>query len=156
MKYYIYEAHIEGKKRYFMTLLDPETVYKKGLKRQIILGEVKQLDSVNRQEFTPNAAFMELFHRVVSKEMMKEQGCTSAAKKKRSGWIYLVDNRVKDRQQKSDQKDIIGSCKVEDARMIEGSYNANPNYCIISEDGFFKLPRRIQLALINELRRQLG
>jgi len=155
MKYYIYEALVEDKKRYFLTLLDPAIIRKKGLKKQVILGEVTRGDNVNCQEFVPNAAFLELFHKIVSREILKESDLKAAAKKKGSGWLYIVDGRVKDRQEKSDQKDIIGSCRVSNGKILEGSYNANPNYCIISEDGFFKLPHRIRLALINELRRQL-
>lgn len=156
MKYFIYEAILEGRKRFFLTLLNPDVVLEKGLRNQVILGEIKGTDRIDRQEFTPNAAFLELFHRTVAKTMLRESGCVEKANKKGSGWIFLVDGRVKDRQNRSDSKDIIGSYKVEAGKMVEGSYNANPNYCVISEDGFFKLPRRLKNALMNELLHQLG
>jgi hypothetical protein len=147
MKFFVYNAVVDGKKRNYLALLKPRQSFNEGMAEEAIIGEVLSDREITAANFVPNRTFLDLFHRVIGREMMQEPECIAEAQQLGNGWVYMIDRRA-DRTGNIAPDNIIGGMKVEKGLLVKDSYTANPRYALINEKGFFQLPSRLSEALL--------
>ena len=74
-----------------------------------------------------------------------------SAQKQKQGYIYIIDQRDK-HYPNTKPFDIIGAFDLLNGQAIIDSYQANPNYQIVSADGLFQLPDIYFKNLLTEMR----
>lgn len=152
MKPFIYKVSIGGVERNILSLLSSDEVFSTGLKEKAIVGYVLNPSanlSLNNVQINP--AFVSLFQMVVHTTSLKAPALRQAALKQHEGFIYIIDKR--DRNYPNTKRtDIIGAFAVKNGVLQEDSYQANPNYQVVSNDGLFQLPSDYIDNLLAEMR----
>jgi hypothetical protein len=152
MNPFIYIVSIDGIERNVLSLLPSEEVFSTGLKGTAIVGYVFDPSvnlSVNNVQINP--AFVSLFQKVVCTTSLKAPALKEAAHRQQQGFIYIIDQR--DRNYPNTKGiDVIGAFAVKDGMLQEDSYQPNPNYQIVSEDGLFQLSSDYVENLLAEMR----
>ena len=151
MNYYVYESIISEKERKFISIVGTEVIFKKGLKKEVIVGELKEGLELKPENFMPNKAFLEIFHSVISREVLHDPDAVSEAKKINEGYVYIIDKRVGDPAGNVNAEDIIGAVQVEKGSLVDNSYQGNPNYSLITDEGLFQLSDTLENGLLKEL-----
>jgi hypothetical protein len=149
----IYKVLIDGIERNILSLLPYEEVFSTGLKGKAIVGYVldpsAKLSLINVQL---NPAFTAMFQKVVYTTSLEVSAFKEAALRQKQGFIYIIDQR--DRNYPNTKgTDIIGAFTVKDGMLQEDSYQPNPNYQIVSDEGLFQLPLEYTDNLLAEMRR---
>ena len=144
----------EGQKQYF-TILPLDVVFSKGLIPEAIVGVLLRPlasgESITPEAFARNSIFVKFLHDVIAKYAPQEPGCRQEAKRAGAGWIYVIDRRTKTPKGSVPSEDILGGMQIKDGEVVAGSYTANPNHMILSENGFFKLSPALHEHLLREL-----
>lgn len=139
MSLFIYKVSIDGVERNVLSLLPSEEVFSTGLKGKAIVGYVFDPSanlSLNNVQINPT--FVSLFQKVIYITSLKASALKEAAHRQQQGFIYIIDQR--DRHYPNTKaRDIIGAFAVKDGVIQVDSYQPNPNYQIVSDDGLFQL-----------------
>ena len=109
--------------------------------------------SFSPRTFTPNALFREFLHEVLSQCVFRVEAIRAEARRLGSGYVYLIDRRTADPQGAVPLRDIIGAVGVENGELTVGSYWANPDHRIVSEDGLFQLQFELHECVVEALRK---
>jgi len=151
MKLYTYKVEIENIERDLLSVIDPDTVFSKGLIGNGVIGYLRNTDGeVNPDNIIYNPDFIELFKRTIKSTTLTSEDLLKSALQQQNGYIYIVDQRAKN-EKETEQRDILGSIKVIEGQVSADSFQFNPNYEIISADGIFRLPDNFEKALLNEI-----
>ncbi len=140
-----------------LSLLTPEEVQSLGgLPGEAILGVYTgSMDSL--ESFRPNRTFIDFLHRVIADFGRRSPELIEGARQQNNGWLYVVDLRTTEGANgKVGPEDIIGAFEVRDGTLIQGSYNPNPNYRVLTKDGMTRLTPAQRAAFIAELPRVGG
>lgn len=156
MNYYVYESLINEKERKFISIVGTDIIFKKGLKKEVIIGELKEGLELKPENFIPNKAFLELFHRVISGEILHDPDAISEAEKINEGYVYIIDKRVEHPEGTINPIDIIGAIQVDKGSLIENSYQGNPNYSLLTDEGLFQLSDTLETGLLKEVEKIMG
>ncbi|MEQ8221272.1 MAG: hypothetical protein ABRQ37_03145 [Candidatus Eremiobacterota bacterium] len=151
MKYYVYESTIDEKERKFISIVGTEIIFEKGMKKEVIVGELKEGLELKRDNFIPNKAFLEVFHGVISREIIHDPDAVSEAEKIKEGYVYVIDKRVGNPEGNINTEDIIGAIQVAKGSPVDNSYHGNPNYCLLTDEGLFQLSDTLETGLLKEL-----
>lgn len=148
----IYQVHINGEVRTVLSFLSMEEVFSAGLSGSAIVGHVidpsKPLLTNNVKV---NPAFLTLFHKVVQDTSIELEDFKNEAMRQGNGYVYIIDHR--DRHYPNTRSyDIIGAFPIEKGKATHQSYQPNPNYQILSEDGLFRLPEPYNQKLLAAMR----
>ena len=149
---FIYKVSIDGIERNVLSLLPSEEVFSTGLKGKAIIGYVLNPSvnlSVNNVQINP--AFVSLFQKVVYTTSLNVPTLKEAANRQQEGYIYIIDQRDLN-YPNTKATDIIGAFAVKNRVLQENSYQPNPNYQIVSDDGLFQLSSEYIENLLVEMR----
>lgn len=93
-----------------------------------------QTDSL--ETFQPNRAFLDLLHRVMEEVGMSSPEMAASAAERRTCWMYVIDPRTPDGPDgEVAPEDIIGVFEARDGKLVQGSYQPNPNYRVLTANG---------------------
>jgi hypothetical protein len=124
--------------RNYLSVLDPATT--KGFSEKAILGYLQDDNKpVMHDNIVYNPAFIDLFHKIIVLTALRSQDIAAGASMQETGFIYIVDQR-KPSEGKDKPEDIVGSFEVLNGTIHPLSYQPNPGYHLISENGVFKIP----------------
>lgn len=124
--------------RTYLSLLDPAS--SKEFSEKAILGYLAEgKQEVIHKNIVYNPAFLDLFHKVVVLTALRSQDIAAGAAQQETGFIYIVDQRMLT-EGKDKPEDIVGSFEVLNGTIHPLSYQPNPSYQLISENGLFKIP----------------
>jgi hypothetical protein len=138
-----------------VSMLPHEHVFKRGLAPEAIVGvllkptgEGGKLEPSN---FARNSAFVQFLHEFIVRTAPIDKDLVDAARKQRTGHIFIIDARTPTPQGAVPPYDIIGAFGLDGGEIMPGSYQANPGHQILSASGFFSLGP----SLMNQLREEL-
>ena len=153
MNPYIYEVEIDGIARNVLSFLSTDEVFSTGLQGHAIVGYVRDPSAkLSFRNIQINPSFISLFQRVVYATSLNIPALREAALRQQQGFIYIIDQRDRN-YPNTKATDIIGAFAVKDGVLQQESYQPNPNYQIVSEDGLFQLPLDYIENLLAEMRR---
>jgi hypothetical protein len=137
--------------------LSPQEVEQIGsLNGEAILGFISG-EMLNLEYFRPNKVFKDFVQSVIACEAPKDDGIVAAALEQQEGWLYIIDNRVADLDQKEiSPGDILGAFKITDGLIVVNSYKPNENYSLFGDNGLMQLPTSLHVALIKALKEVEG
>jgi hypothetical protein len=139
--------------RRIVSLLPPDAVAALGaLPAKAICGELIG-DERAETSFRPNPAFVEEMHRVIADTGPRSPALAKTARRQKEGYVYVIDLRTPQGVQGAvPPEDIIGAFKVEQSRVVPGSYRRSPQHKIFSRNGLVRLPPDLNDALIAALK----
>jgi hypothetical protein len=154
---YVCEVNDDGGVKYYLTLLPPDVIRSKGLVPEAIVGSLLRLPSdaegITPDIFARNGVFKQFMHDVIARYGPEQPDCSAEAKRLGNGWVFVVDRRTKTPGGSVPPHDILGCFEAKDGQVVPGSYQANPNHRILSDDGFFRLTEALHERLLHELAR---
>jgi hypothetical protein len=139
-----------------LTPLAADVVSSQGLVPEAILGRlrsapddgvVQPLDPAN---FLPNPQFVEFLHGIVRQFAPALPEYQNLARNQRSGWIYVIDGRSSGGTYVR-ATDVIGAFGVKGGIARPEAYRPNPDYALLSSDGFPQLHPVLKDQLIGGL-----
>jgi hypothetical protein len=100
-----------------------------------------------------NPAFMAFFNDFMNRRAISEPGVIRSALEQVEGYLYFIDLNTPDGiNGRVPPEDIIGSLKVTGGKLVDGSYQSNPKYCVYREGrGLMQLPEPLHKALYEEM-----
>lgn len=105
--------------------------------------------------FHENPQFVELMHKVIGQVGENDPEMRATAAAQRTGWLYVIDLRTPDGPQGHvPLKDIVGAFEIKDGEFVRGSYQRFKEHRLLTDDGPFLLPPRLQDAVIEEVIRR--
>ena len=142
----------EQKGQYLLSALSPGIVFKKGVPREAILGELAgNGEQISPEGFRPNPVFIRFLHWVIASHATQCPELMEEAKKQRDGFVYIIDQRTKAPGGQVPQEDIIGAFEVKGGALE--TYRASPNYQLLTDQGPLRLVPWYQAKLLEELRK---
>jgi len=148
---YIYQIEKDGETKFFVSILSNKYVYEHGLSTFSIIGVVENRVELKPEEFTPNTAFINTFHKIIASKMPLDSFFIEQANELSNGVVYMVDGRTKDAKNVPPE-DVIGAMKTVDGILQPNTYQKNFNYKLLTENGFFQLPDDYHLAILEEVK----
>ena len=151
---YLYTVQSEKHGAYgVLSLLAPEEGLKQGLPQQAIVGTLPpNVKSLNRMDFKPNPAFVDFLHQVIRRYAPLSTELQNAARRKREGWLYIIDCRVTNPQEEVETEDVIGAFKIESGLIVPESYRRNNQHLLVGKRGPFCLDDWLRSKLLEETR----
>lgn len=104
------------------------------------------------ETFRPNQVFREFLHDVLSDCLPRTEGIRAEARRLGDGYVYVIDGRTPDPTGDVPSHDIIGAVEARGGEVVPGSYQANPDHRIVTEDGLFRLSGELQACLMEAMR----
>lgn len=137
-----------------LSFLPPEDAKVLGrLPNQAICGFMSG-EGFSSDQFHPNCAFIDFMHQVIRESGPSDPSMQAAAAEQGTGWIYVIDLRTPDGPQgRVPSEDIIGGFEVKNGRLSSDGYWSNNQHLVFSVNGLMQLPPRLQMALIERLKK---
>ena len=155
----IYQVTVEeaGGSAQFITFLPPDDTYRiGGLPPETVVGRLLTTGAeLSGTNFVRNVSFVEFMHGVIARVVPDIEEYVEAARRQQTGALHVHDARAYETNRDVAARDIIGSFRVEDGKIVPDSYARNPEHRIVSEYGMFTPHPEIQdrlLAALRELR----
>jgi len=153
MELQIYVVDVDNTVRHALSFLPRQEVFGKSLPNKAIIGYVRNLqEPLIPKNIYLNPIFLNLFHHVIKETSASLDACRKEAERQKEGYVYIIDPRDKN-YPNTKQADIIGTFQVSNGKLIFDSYRPNPEYQIVSIDGFSKLPDIFFANLLSEIRK---
>ena len=133
-----------------ISLMPPGAAFLKGLPEIGILGSF-QGEVVGEDNFRPNAAFIEYMHKAIAEHGPRDPDLLEAAIRAREGWLYIIDGRTPNPSGEVPPHDVIGGFQLSIGKIVEKSYQPNPNHRLFTKDGLTQLPKYIEKIMISEI-----
>lgn len=141
--------------RYYITPLDLEIIFSHGLPAQAIIGSLKRAPTANQsvapEIFVGNSVFVDFMHDTIARRGPSLPGMIVEAKRQRTGWIYIIDQRTPTPDDGVPPEDIVGVFAAKDGIVELDSYRRNPNHQLLTNHGFFQLGAELHPCLLEEL-----
>jgi len=83
--------------------------------------------------------FADLWATSVEANMKAAFELQNAAKRKREGWLYIIDCRVTNPQAEVETEDVIAAFKIDSGLIVPDSYRRNNQHRLVSKRGPFCL-----------------
>jgi hypothetical protein len=136
-----------------LSLLGPEEGFHHVMPPQAIVGTLPpNVKSITQIDFRPNPAFVDFLHTVIRRYAPMSNELQNAAKRKREGWLYIIDCRVTNPQAEVETEDVIGAFKIESGLIVPDSYRRNNQHRLVSKRGPFCLDDWLKSKLLEETR----
>jgi hypothetical protein len=151
---YVYRVSVEGEMRDYASILPPETARRAGLPGAAIVGaftERRPDGGVVMDSFSANPAFLELLNAVVGRHGPDEPALAEEARRLGSGYVYVIDGRTPDPSAPMRAEDVIGAFQVRDGEVVRDPYLQNPQYRLLTANGFFRLSDTLHAQLLEEI-----
>ncbi|HFC12631.1 MAG TPA: hypothetical protein ENJ56_07275 [Anaerolineae bacterium] len=150
---YVYSIKIAGNDLAALSLLPPETVHSHGLPSEAVLGEVNpNQPEMTTGGFTANGAFLDLLSTIIVKHAPDLPSLQKQAAKVDNGAIYVVDHRNINQGKKPPYEDVIGWFTMRDGQFVADSWNNNPQYKLLSNNGPIQLEAILEEKLLEAVR----
>ena len=138
-----------------ITCLPHEHIQRHGLAKEAVIGRLLRPFDPKNPAITPdvfarNATFVEFMHALIAR-CGPELPSLLAQGRKESEWLYLIDKRAATADGRVPKQDVFGAFRLREGRIVAGSYQRNLEHRILSERGFFQLPRDLAQRLTHEL-----
>ncbi|MCK5896532.1 MAG: hypothetical protein KAG20_06985 [Cocleimonas sp.] len=143
----------EGEEVFLYSILSEDFISKNGLLNVAVAGRFidNETDSEGNlvvDSFQGNPEFIHLFHEMLDSIGRHSKGLLAKVGQQEEGsWVYIIDQRVKDKEATIAPKDIIGGFKVENGKL--GEYAGNPSHVLLTEEGIFQVGAELKEELIN-------
>jgi hypothetical protein len=143
----------EGEEILLYSILSEDFISKNGLLNVAVVGRFidNETDSEGNlvvDSFQGNPEFVHLFHEMLDSMGRHSKGLLAQMEQQAEGaWVYVIDQRVKDKKATAAPKDIIGGFKVENGTL--GEYAGNPSHVLLTEEGIFQIGAELKADLIN-------
>lgn len=152
MDYYIFKIEFQGRKINCISILPSNIVFKNNLENWAIVGYVEK-EELDPDGFLENSSFKELINKTIANNLTQETEFLNQGKKVNSGYIYVVDKRIKKAKGDIPFQDIIGAMNFENGTPVSDSYVPNNNYKLLTKDGLFQLPFSLEEKLLLEIKK---
>jgi hypothetical protein len=129
-------------------LTDEEIAHLSGLPPQAIIG---QIDDDGRLHV--NAVFREFLHEIIAAAAPLDPAMQQAAAARGSGRLVYIDDRAPAGLHPVPDEDILGWFRIEDGRILPGSYLPNPNHAISGRHGLTAAVNALRVPLLRALAR---
>ncbi len=154
-------ASVDGVTENYVTMIDPEVVFERGLQPELIVGKLQtsiadggQLEPEN---FLPNVSFVDFLHEFVANSACKDSGLVEAAESGRFEHLFVVDQRTASPAGEVPPEDIIGAFAVKDGKISAETYESNRGqHKLLTDKGFFNLGEGAMASLREAQMRQVG
>ncbi|KAI8593571.1 hypothetical protein BDZ88DRAFT_447931 [Geranomyces variabilis] len=115
--------------------------------------DVTDLADISPAEFEANPAFEDVLHEVIKQDIDNDVGVQGLAAYQKLGYLNINDERTyAPFGRVSDPEDILGSCRLDDGKLVPGSYERMPTHRLFSFNGLFRLSEHLQEKLLERLR----
>ncbi|KAJ3183495.1 hypothetical protein HDU87_006814 [Geranomyces variabilis] len=115
--------------------------------------DITDLADITPAEFEANPAFEEVLHDVIKQNIDGDVGVQGLAAYQKLGYLNINDERTyAPFGRVSDPEDILGSCRLDDGKLVAGSYERMPTHRLFSFNGLFRLSEHLQDKLLERLR----
>jgi len=142
----------EDKGQYLLSALSPGIVFKKGVPREAILGELAgNAGQISPEGFRPNPVFIQFLHWVIARHSTQCSDLVEEAKRQQEGYVYVIDQRTPTPGGQVPLEDIIGVFEVKGGELA--TYRASPNHQLLTQQGPLRLTPWYQEKLLEELRK---
>jgi hypothetical protein len=148
------EVNEQGITKKYITLVNAETMHKKGLVSEQIIGQLINTDpnaSIAPENFARNPAFVHFLHKVIKAYAPTLPAFQNSARSQHEGFVIIIDGRTPTPQGQVPPEDIIGLFQVKDGIVDPTSYNPNENHKLLTTKGFFQLESSLLECLLNEI-----
>jgi hypothetical protein len=150
--FHLYDVETEDGPLSLVAVLPPETAMERGLPSPAVVGTVPQgTAEITLENFTPNPEFATFLGFVVSRHGAADPALQRQAAAEGDGWIYMVDLRAGEEAEEVETEDILGAFRVEEGRLVEGSFRGNPGYRPLTGRGLLQLDEWLRERLVEEL-----
>jgi len=135
-----------------VSFASPADVAKRGIPNEAIVGVLPpSVLEIKQTTIRLNASFALFLHRAIAKHGPSAPSLMKIALQIGSGRMILADARAAARGDRQESEDVFGTFQVEDGRIISNSYEANPDYLLVSKKGLFVLDAWLHSKLLEEL-----
>ena len=143
----------EQKGQYLLSALSPGIVFKKGVPKEAILGELAgESGQISPEGFRPNPVFIQFLHWVIARFSTQCPELVAEAKRQGDGQDYVIDLRTPTTPgAQVSPEDILGVFDVKGGELA--TYRSSPNHQLITQRGPLRLTPWYQAKLLEELRK---
>lgn len=138
-----------------LALVPDQDAFARGLAAHAILGTLGRPlqtdEAVTPDVFVQDPAFMSFMHDVIVRHGPRSEGLIAEARRQGNGFLYVIDQRTRDPRGRIPPQDVIGAFEIHGGVVRSSSYRANPNYALLTSDGFLRLTPDLQQCLLVEL-----
>ena len=154
---YVYSIKIEGNDMAALSMLPPDVVNSSGLPAEAVLGEVdpRQPD-MTVDGFTPNDAFLNLLSQIIVEHAPSLESVRKQAEKVQNGPVYVFDHRCINKGARPPFEDVIGWFGVRNGEIQTDTWNASPNYKLLTNDGPIELEQALEEKLLAAIWEKTG
>lgn len=153
LELFVYTVKIEGNDLAALALLPPGDVQRYGLPTEAILGDVPvRQKEMTVDGFTPNERFVLYLTNIVEMHAPELDEVRRQAAKVGNGPVYIIDYRNVNEGQKPPFEDVVGWFGARDGEIVADTYNANPNYQLLTNAGPPQLHPTLEAKLMDGLR----
>lgn len=145
--YFVYDTVIEGRPRYYASLLPRDTGFTSGLPAEAIAGEFTGVRTP--EVFRQNPYFIQFMARAIERHAPSSRALTAEAQRQQNGFVYILDKRTPTPDGRVPPEDIIGAFAIEAGEMI--SFSTSPNYRVPTATGFMQLDPCLKDRLVEDL-----
>lgn len=151
---YVYAVKIEGNDLAALSFVHPDVVGQSGLPAEAVIGEVDpRQPEMTVEGFRPNESFLAFLHELIAEHASDLPALQDQAKLVGNGPVYVMDYRSINKGEKPPFEDVVGWFGVADGRILIETYNANPNYKLLTNAGPFVLDERLESILVERVNR---
>ncbi len=148
--YYIYDTVVEGRHRYFASLLPHDRGFTTGLPSEAIIGEFTSgPETLTPNAFQQNPEFITFMAYAIGKHASTCPGLIAETRRQQNGFVYILDNRTPTPDDAVPPEDIIGGVEIANGKMLR--FHGSPNYQLLTDNGFMQLDPWLKNRLIEEL-----
>ncbi|MBB5867452.1 hypothetical protein F4553_000831 [Allocatelliglobosispora scoriae] len=155
LKVFVYQVNTGEGERGFVSVLEPDWVFKHGLHPEAIVGSLREgvhLDQAGPEDFQENPAFVRLLSGVLFDHLDQDENLQREAGIQAEGYVYLLDARTTDPGGRVPPEDIIGAVAVTGGQIVADSYQHNSRHRLLTGKGWFRLPQQLEILLLQQLR----
>lgn len=148
--YNIYDTQIDGRHRYFLSLLPYDIGFDSGLPSEAILGEfIHGPESRTPEAFLQNPQFLNFLSYAIGKHASSCPGLIAESQRLQNGFVYILDKRTPTPDDGVPPEDIIGAAEVQNGKILQ--FLGSPNNCVLTGFGFMQLDPWLKERLVEEL-----
>ncbi|MCP4347466.1 MAG: hypothetical protein GY795_18325 [Desulfobacterales bacterium] len=141
-----------GEDEYYVSFVPHDLVFQRGLPVEAIIGKLIDGPELFQPEhFRPNVRFLEFLHNVIAKHSLSCPGLIAEAKRRKEGFVYIIDARTPTPNEEVPPEDIIGAVEVRNGTVL--GYQGNPNYQVFTASGMMMIDSWWRSKLLDEIKR---
>lgn len=156
--FHLYDVETDDGPVKMIAVVPPEAATESGLPSPAVAGTVpRDATEITPENFTENAEFSDFLNFVIAKHGASDESLRAQAAAQGDGWIYMVDLRIAESDEASeefeavDTEDILGAFRVENGAVVPGSYRGNPNHRILGDRGLVRVDDWVRDRLLEEI-----